>query len=189
MSGRDSFRKYKLFINIGAFIFSFLPDNFLVKMNNLFRNIDGKFGLILRYFIVKSLAEDCGENVSIHPNCFLFGIKNLKLGSNISIHPMSYIDANGGVEIGDNVSIAHGVTILSSSHTYDEALVPIKYQRLKFCRTIIHENNWIGCKSTILCGVLIESDSIIGANSVVNKNVNKNSIVAGVPAKFIKKVR
>jgi acetyltransferase-like isoleucine patch superfamily enzyme len=53
---------------------------------------------------------------------------------------------------------------------------------------IIGNNVWIGSNSTILPGVVIGDNSIIGAGSVVTKNVPSNVIVAGVPAKVIKKI-
>lgn len=52
--------------------------------------------------------------------------------------------------------------------------------------TEIKNNVWVGAKATILCGVVVEIGSIIGAGAVVTRRVKKNTIVAGVPAKIIK---
>ena len=152
-------------------------------MFNFFRNTNGLLGIGIRYILLKSIAKKCGDNVSIHRGVYLLSPENLVLGSNISIHPMCYIDATGGIIIEDNVSIAHGTTILSSTHSFNQLDVPIKDQPLEFHETKILENVWIGCKTTILSGITINSGSIVGANSLVNKDVNNNQIVGGSPAR------
>ena len=184
--GRDKFNRYAPFINMLVRIFSMLPIGFLKKLYYVFQNTKGIKGLLIRYVLIKCISPSCGINVSIHPNVYLFYPEKITLGNHVSIHPMCYIDASGGLSIGDNVSIAHGVTILSSSHNYNRVDVPIKDQGMYFAKTIISSNVWIGAKATILCGLKISSGSIIGANSVVTKDVSENSIVAGVPAKVIK---
>lgn len=83
--------------------------------------------------------------------------------------------------------IAHGVTILSTTHKFVDVNVNIKDQRIEEKKTIIENNVWIGAKATILSGIRVGRGSIIGANSVVTHNVPENSVVGGVPARVIKK--
>lgn len=183
--GRDKFDKYKTLIYFLSNIISVFPKKFVQVLYGLFQNKKGILGIVIRYILIRPLLHSCGDNVSIHPNVFIFHPEKLDIGSNVSIHPMSYIDAVGEISIGDDVSIAHGTTILSSSHKYDLD-VPIKDQGLTFKKTFIHNNVWIGAKATILYGLTLNSGSIIGANSVVTKNIEKNAIVGGSPAKVIK---
>ena len=100
---------------------------------------------------------------------------------------MCYIDATGEIEIGDDVSVAHGSTILSSNHIYKDIDIPIKDQGMENRRTIICNNVWLGAKSTILGGVVIQSGNVVAAGAVVTKNFEKNSVLAGVPAKIIQR--
>lgn len=184
--GREQFKKYKFLINILVKIITVFPKCMRVKMFEIFRMTKGKKGIVIRYIFLKSLAKKCGDNVSIHPNVYIFSAEKLILGDNISIHPMCYIDGSGGMQIESNVSIAHGVSILSSSHNYQNIDVPIKDQGIVLKPTIIKENVWIGAKATILFGVVINTGCIVGANSVVTKDLKENTISGGIPAKLLK---
>lgn len=115
-------------------------------------------------------------------------IGKLTLGNNVSIHPLCYIDAAGEIFIGDNVSIAHCSTIISTNHTWKDVDIPIKYNPEKFGKVIINEDVWVGCGCRILSGVTVKKRSVIAAGSVVNKDVESNTIVGGVPAKVIKEI-
>ena len=184
--GRDKFKKYKGIINIICAFYSIFPKKIQNKLLILNRRKTGYFGLIKRYCLLKKLAKKIGDNVSIHPDVYLFNVQNLIIGDNVSIHPMSYIEAYGGVEIGNDVSIAHGVTIMSVNHGYSDINVPIKEQQVEARPIVIKDNVWIGAKATILGNTVISNGTIVGAGAVVTKNVEKNKIVAGVPAKAIK---
>ena len=93
----------------------------------------------------------------------------------------------GGVQIGNDVSIAHGVSILSTSHTFEKNDVPIKYQPIKLSETIISNDVWIGCGVVILAGIKIGGGCVIGANSTVTNSIEDYAVAVGSPAKVIKK--
>lgn len=184
--GRNSFKKFKSVFKIMTAFYKLFPMCIRKKLFEHYRNKKGRLGLGVRYALLKSIAKNCGDNVSIHPHCYIFMAENLEIGDNVSIHPMCYIDASGGIEIGDNVSIAHAVTIMSSSHNYSSHDTPIKYQGCEYERTVISDNVWIGAKSTIMYGKHIGEGVVIGANSVVTRDIDKNKVVAGIPAQVIK---
>lgn len=187
MRKRDLITKFKVIFKFTELLFSVLP-TFLVKIIFIsFKNIEGNIGFFVRYNCLKKLAKKCGENIAVFPSVYLKGIENLELGDNISIHPMCYIDSTGGINIKSNVSIAHSTTILSSEHIHSDLSINIKDQGLKFKSTIINENVWIGCGCRILAGSTIEQGSILAAGSVLNKNVEFNSIYGGIPAKLLKR--
>lgn len=188
MTGRDKFKKYQNFIGILIRTFSLLGKKFNIFLFKFYQNTNGKFGLLIRYVLLKNIANEVGENVTIHPNVFLFNIDKIKFGSNISVHPLCYIDGYGGVQIGDNVSIAHNTSIISTNHTWNQIDIPIKYNPVRFNKVIINDDVWIGCGVRILAGTIIGSRSIIAAGAVVNKKISGNSIMAGVPAKKIKSI-
>ena len=99
--------------------------------------------------------------------------KNLKLGKNFDIGTFSYINCQYGVEICDNVQIGSHCSIYSNS-TIDSKKGPI----------ILEKNCRIGTHSTIMPNVTIGKNSIVGAYSFVNKDIQKNQIWVGVPARF-----
>lgn len=104
--------------------------------------------------------------------------KNLKLGKNFDIGTFTYINSHYGVEIGDDVQIGSHCSIYSHS-TIDN----------KKGRVILEKNCKIGTHSTIMPGVIIGRNSIVGAYSFVNKNIPRNQIWTGVPAKFKAKIK
>ena len=85
-----------------------------------------------------------------------------------------------------NVSIGNSVKFITSSHKFLDQYDLIKNQGVTTKPIIVEDNVWIGCGVTILQGVKISKNSIIGANSLVNKDIPQDSIAAGVPCKVIR---
>lgn len=93
----------------------------------------------------------------------------------------------GNIYIGKDTMIAGNVFISNENHGINPEFQSYKEQPLYVKDVIIKENCWIGEKTIILPGVTIEKNSIIGAGSVVTKNIPEYSIAVGNPAKVIKK--
>ena len=110
--------------------------------------------------------------------------KNIVVGKNVFINACCKFQDQGGIVIGNGVLIGHNVTLATLNH--DERP---EYRQNIYPKPIkIGDNVWIGSNATILQGVTIGDGAIIGANAVVTKDVPQNSVVAGVPAKIIRKV-
>ena len=102
--------------------------------------------------------------------------KNLTLGKNTDVGAFCYINALNGVIIERDVQIGSHCAIYSVS-TIDD----------KGGRVTLKENCRLGSHSTVMPGVTIGKNSIVGAHSFVNKNIPDNVIAAGCPAKIIRK--
>ena len=120
--------------------------------------------------------------------------KILKFGSHIQINDYVHIAAIESIEIGNHVLIASKVFITDHNHGYygsefqADSPLSIPAERQEPSKpVIIRDKVWIGEHVCILPGVTIGEGSIIGAMSVVNKNIPPHSIAAGSPAKVIKK--
>jgi acetyltransferase-like isoleucine patch superfamily enzyme len=188
MAGRKFFNRISIIINIFSSIISIFPSKLNVQVFYLLRYFPGKMGIGFRYLYLRSLAIKCGKNVSIHQGVYLKSIRKLAIGNNVSIHPMCYIDAAGGLEIKDNVSIAHSCSILTTNHQWSDISIPIKYNNIIYGKVSINDDVWIGCGCRILAGVTIGNRAIVAAGAVVNKNVENNTIVGGIPAKILKNI-
>ena len=184
--GRDLFTKIKPILNAISRMYHIFPLSVRKRIFENKRYSKGLYGIGIRYVLLKSIAKHCGDNVLINQGCFILKPENISIGNNVSIHPMCYIDATGGVEIGKDVSLAHGVTIMSTTHNYADKNAPIKDQGVTSYATVVGDDVWVGAKATILAGISVDDHSIIGAGAVVTHNVSANSIVGGVPAKKIK---
>jgi acetyltransferase-like isoleucine patch superfamily enzyme len=98
------------------------------------------------------------------------------------------IYGQGGCRIGEEVMIASCVQIVPNQHTFKDIDKSIMFQENIAKGIEISKGSWIGTNVVILDDVTIGKNSIIGAGSVVNKNVDDFTVVAGVPAKVIKTI-
>ena len=108
--------------------------------------------------------------------------KNIHIGDNVFINACCQFQDQGGVWIGDGCLIGHNVVFATLNHD-------LKPERRQICipkRIELGKNVWVGSNSTILSGVKIGDNAVVAAGAVVHKDVEANSIVGGVPAKFIK---
>ncbi|MBM6653398.1 acyltransferase [Faecalitalea cylindroides] len=124
----------------------------------------------------------------------------IKIGNNTTIRGDTVIGAEESIEIGDYVIISNRVTIYDNNNHPTSPILRKKmidsgfYSELwnwnhsAHSPIIIKDNVWIGEKSTILKGVTIGEGAIVASNSVVTKDVDEYTIVAGNPAKFVKYV-
>jgi acetyltransferase-like isoleucine patch superfamily enzyme len=125
-----------------------------------------------------------GDGTKIGP--FVEIQKNARIGKNCKIQSHTFICE--GVIIEDNVFVGHGVTFIND--TYPRATNPEgKLQTEKDWKvepTLLKMRASIGSGSTILCNVTIGENAIVGAGSVLTKDVPPNGIVAGNPARFLR---
>lgn len=140
--------------------------------------------MMLRKYLAKKIFLSCGDKVKVHAGVDFGTGLNIILGNESSLNKNAWI-ANDTC-IGSHVMMGPNVTILSGSHNFDRTDIPMALQGAPARRPVtIGDDVWIGTRSIILPGVSIGSHSIIGAGSVVTKDVPDWSIYAGNPARMI----
>lgn len=107
-----------------------------------------------------------------------------QIGKNVFInHACSFLDM-GGITLEDHVLLGPKVNLITENHPADPT-----NRRALICKPIIIKRNaWIGAAATILPGVTIGENAIVAAGAVVSRDVPANTVVGGVPAKFIKTI-
>ena len=134
---------------------------------------------------------DIGDNVQINQNVTI-GARSqavepfLTIGNNCDIGPGTIIDCSHRVEIGNDVIFSPNISIYTHLHNYQKKDVLIREQGESTAPVTIEDDVFIGKNATILMGVKIGKGAVIGAHSVVTKDIPEYAVCGGVPAKFIK---
>lgn len=127
-----------------------------------------------------------GEKIKVYQKVIIaIGKGEIHIGNNGLIGVGTYINCGDeNLTIGNNVAIAPYCKIFTNSHHYSNEKINI--ESYKNGNVIIEDNVLIGTNTVILPGVKIGHGSVIGASSLVNKDVESDTIVAGIPAKLLK---
>lgn len=124
------------------------------------------------------------ESLTLFPPFHTDCGKNLSLGKNVFINMGCKFQDQGGISIGDGALIGHNVVLATLNHDQN----PRRRATLYPAPITIGKNAWIGSNVTVLAGVTIGDGAIVAAGAVVTKDVAENTVVGGVPAKFIKEI-
>ena len=132
--------------------------------------------------LLKELFPELGDGSRV--NTPLSGVRfnKVKIGKNVVIMPGCLMMSAGGITIEDEAMIAANVQLISNNHDLDNRWI-ITCKPVRICRRA-----WIGAGATILSGVTIGENSVVGAGSVVTHDVEPNTIVAGNPARLIRRI-
>lgn len=152
-------------------------------LNGLTRLIPGKIGSRIRLATLG--FKRYGKNVRVWEMAWIKFPENISIGDDVRIHPMTYLDASAGIEIGSHVGISPGVSIYSINHRYRDADHLYSEQGYEFGNVLIEDDVWIGARSVILAGVRLARGTVVAAGTVVTKDTEPYSVVAGVPARII----
>lgn len=118
------------------------------------------------------------------------GAEGVFFGDRCSLGIGSYIcGTEGKIKIGNDVIMADHVRIYSWDHKFSRSGVPFSGQKTSHKGVIIGSNCWLGSGVIIVDGVKLGNNCVVGAGSVVTRSFSDNSLIAGVPAKIIKKVK
>lgn len=135
-----------------------------------------------RGFLARPFFKKCGKGLQIQRNVTFYNPAQIIIGNDVIIPYGCWINASGpdSIILEDNVGLGPYVVLVSGG--YDVS----KNSRVPVCgKILIQKGAWIGANSTVLKDVIVGENSVIAANSLVDKNVPKNIIFAGSPGKKI----
>lgn len=162
------------------------------QVKNIILEVQKKspLGLIITNFIFQNiLRNNSNVDFPVHYTTRITDYENIRLNKDkvtiqsFAVSGACYIQAVNGINIGKNFLFAPGLKLISSNHDVDDYSISIKEKPIS-----IGDNVWIGANVSILPGVTLGNNCIIGAGAVVTKSfLEDNVIIAGNPAKIIKR--
>lgn len=136
----------------------------------------------VRELLSELFGYEVPSSLRVFPPFYTDYGKNINIGEEVFINACCHFQDHGGVTIGDGCQIGHNVVFATLNHE----LEPEKRKTTRPAPIVLGKNVWIGSNATILQGVTIGDNAVVAAGAVVTKDVPPNTVVGGVPAKFIK---
>ena len=149
------------------------------ELNTAYRSQDE-----IRLLLSRLFGYKVPSTLRVFPPFYTDFGKNIHVGENVFINACCHFQDHGGVVIGDNCQIGHNVVFATLNH----GINPEDRHHTYPAPIVLGKNVWVGSNATILQGVTIGDNAIVGAGAVVTKDVEANTIVGGIPAKFIKRI-
>lgn len=166
-------------------LFDYLFHAIYLSIYGVVKYIPSPVGDYLRLLVISLTGCKVSAGCRFYEGATFWYPYGIKLGKNVTVNEWVYLSGFGGLVIGDYVSIGHRTTIITSDHGCKLGSL-IKSQDLISKETKIGSDVFIGANCTIMGGVQISDGAVVGAGALVTKDVGRNEIVAGVPAKFIR---
>ena len=138
----------------------------------------------VRELLSELFGYEVPESLRVFPPFYADFGKNITVGEGVFINACCHFQDHGGVIIGDGCQIGHNVVFATLNH----GLAQEDRQTIYPAPIVLGKDVWIGSNATILQGVTIGDNAVVGAGAVVTKDVEANTIVGGAPARFIKSI-
>lgn len=166
------------------FIFVSIPIHIIMLFTSLLPN--SKPSNKIRGFLLKPFFKKAGKNIQIASGVIINHPQNITIGNNVYIAHNCWINGTEKIVFEDNVIIGPYTVIATTEHKFIDGEVSNNYYEAK--PIIIMRGSWLASHVIVTPGVKVGKGCLIGAGSVVTKDVIDNTMSGGVPAKNISKV-
>ena len=137
-------------------------------------------GVLLRRILAPHIFKRCGENFKCFQNTeFSFGY-NMEVGDDVVVHRHVLLDDRGGISLGDRVSISDYVNVYSHTHSI------VEQRDVTNAKTVLEAGVRITYHATVLAGVHVAENSMVGAMALATKDVRPYHVYVGIPAKSVR---
>jgi acetyltransferase-like isoleucine patch superfamily enzyme len=152
----------------------------------------GKHVMVDDYAVLDAKGQlssiQLGDRILLGRNTILScNNSRIKIADFVSIGPFCFFASKSHIDVGANVLIGSGTHLMAGGHVSDDPNTAIIYQARTSAGITIEDNVWIGSGTKVLDGVTIGHDSIVGAGSVISKDVPPWSVAMGNPARVVQK--
>jgi acetyltransferase-like isoleucine patch superfamily enzyme len=134
----------------------------------------------LRQLWLRMIGTQIGSGTIVFRGTTVFGAEKLELGERVHVGFRVVLDARGGIKVGNDVTISSDSQLLTAKHDpqssgFERQVAPV----------VIESHAWVATRAMVLAGVTLGRGAIVAAGAVATRDVAKDTIVAGVPAKEI----
>ena len=147
------------------------------RLNTAYHTPDEVRGLLSKLF-----GYEVPQSLRVFPPLYADFGKNITVGENVFINACCHFQDHGGVMIGDGCQIGHNVVFATLNH----GLAPEERKSTYPAPIVLGRNVWVGSNATILQGVTIGDNVVIGSGSVVTRDIPSNVIAAGNPCRVLR---
>ena len=144
-------------------------------------NVFGFLINVMRRFR-QQLPSQLGINHVISPSAVFIAPNRISIGDYAYVGPQCYLEGKGGISIGDGVVLGPRVSILSSSHQYENAELLPFHEYDEYKKVVIGNGVWLGFGATVVPGVRIADGAVVAMGAVVTRDVREGVVVGGNPA-------
>ena len=137
-------------------------------------------GVELRRILAKHIFKRCGENFKAFQFVEVSFGYNMEVGDNVVVHRHVLLDDRGGIRLGNNVSISDYANIYSHTHSI------VEQRDVTNATTVIEDGVRITYHATVLAGVQVHEQGMVGAMAVATKDVRPYHVYVGIPAKSVR---
>ena len=138
----------------------------------------------VRQLLSRLFGRPVDPSLRVFPPFYTDFGKNITVGRDVFINACCHFQDHGGIRIGDGCQIGHNVVFATLNH----GMAPEHRASTVPAPIVLGRKVWIGSNATILQGVTIGDNAVVGAGAVVTKDVPANGIVGGVPARLIRMI-
>lgn len=138
----------------------------------------------VRALLARLTGRPVDDSVTLFPPFTADFGKNIRLGARVFVNSGCRFQDQGGITIGDDCLVGHNVVIATLQHD----MAPSRRGDLIPSPVVVGRNVWLGANVTVLPGVTIGDDSVIGAGSIVTRDVPARSVAVGSPARVVRSV-
>lgn len=144
-----------------------------------------RFGYWFRGILLKGIADFCGKGVIVKHRCYLGAGTGFRVGERSQLGENARIDQN--VTLGNDVVMGPDVVIMTNAHAFEDLDTPINRQGALPIRPVVIGNDvWLGTRVIVMPGVTIGDHAVIGAGSIVTKDVPPKAVMVGNPARILR---
>lgn len=136
----------------------------------------------VRELLAELTGKPVDDSVSLFPPFHSDFGRNITLGKRVFINSGCRFQDQGGITIGDDCLIGHNAVLATLNHDLD----PRRRADMHPAPVVLGKNVWLGANATVLPGVTIGDNAVVGAGSVVTKDVPADSVVVGSPARVMR---